>query len=537
MKPLALGTACALAFLLLISVANLAPGTTGSGQDAVKAAFVGYRVVQHPLPVAGSQPWTITTDPAGRIWFVEQAGNRIGMFDPSSGSFSEFRIPTRGALPQGISVDPGGNVWFVEVNASRLGELPSGSDSILEFGIPRGTAGLACGPVGVTATAVRVWITCEFSNQIDEFNPATRSYEEFPLPVAFSAPLMTLFDAEGNFWFTAADSNMLGYVTTAELRNGTSAGIDEFAPVNQTYPWTFSSPVTQVLLQSSLEIPSQIAFSPDGSSIWITEHGASTFDRLDVSSRVLVKYWTPKPESSSYPNSLPNGVAVDSSGIVWMAVHYGNAIARFDPSSSQLIEYQIPCCSGGLAATLYLTLGGGGTVWFTEFNGNALGELIPDSSVLGPSIMVSAGAATVGSSASITALFTLSLPNSARSPEAAHLSVTGITGSGSLQNATASFYPQQMELTPGTNSTSQIRISTGGLRPGAYYLTVSARLEGLNATESLLIMMNVQGGQSLGQLELLYALAVGAVASAGVVGVLAYGSRRRLRTRTVRFVS
>ena len=82
-----------------------------------------YDILQYPLPNGSSQPLQITTDNSGRVWFVEQTSNQIGMFNPVNKQFSEYTIPTKNALPESIAVDAEGNTWFAELGANQLGEL------------------------------------------------------------------------------------------------------------------------------------------------------------------------------------------------------------------------------------------------------------------------------------------------------------------------------------------------------------------------------------------------------------------------------
>lgn len=510
---------------ILLSQAPTPSIATASSRTQIQTAqFVPYMITQHKLPTGSAQPWTITSDTSGRIWFVEQSSNQVGMYDPTTDSFQEYPIPTPSSFPQGIAVGPDGSVWFVEVSTSKLGVLAKGANQIVEYPIPKGPLGLSCGPIGVTPRIDAVWLTCEFSNQIDEFQTSTRTFNRFELPVPFSAPLAILFDPAGNFWFTAADAQSLGYAITARLQNGTSNGIQEIAPTNATNRYTFTNPLQSQPIITSLSYPSQLAFGPDGGSLWITEHSGSTFDRYVISTKSLVKYWTSRP-NARFPSSLPNGLAVDDKGIIWITEHYGNVIARFDPVVEQLTEYQIPCCSTSPAVTFYLTIDRMGTIWFSEFNGDAIGELVPEANQVGPSLTLAPSAATISSGSSATFSVSVSLPPGGPATSSVVLGISGITFSGALSNATATFTPSVLNVATGQTATSTLVITNKGLYPGVYYLTVGGRVVGQNLTESLILKLTVSGGGA--QTFELYALAVGGVASVAVIASLAYRSRKR----------
>ncbi len=494
------------------------------------------------LPNGSAGPWGITSDRFGRIWFVEESSNQIGMFDSSRENFTEYNIPTKNSLPEMIAVDNSGNVWFSELNPSQLGELKAGTSAIVEYKIPKNSENLACGPIGVTPDpSGNIWITCEFSNQIDEFIPQREAFLSFDLPVFFSAPLDIVLDHSGNFWFTAADSGMIGYVKVSDLKNGTSNGINEFAPINQTYAETITNPDSpSETVTTSLSTPSEIALSPDGSTLWITEHTASSFDKYEISSKTLVKYWTTQTGSSQYPDSLPNGIAIDKNGIVWIAEHYGNRVAEFDPETEEMIEYPIPCCSTGIAGTLYLTVASDGAVWFSEFYGNAIGELKPSPPGANDGLSVSISPSLLGMNSTGSTLKTsvsLILQNFSKGEQLisnATLEASGISSNGTLTNCMVSFEPSTLSLSENGKNTSVLTIETSGLKAGTYYLTISARTSPQSLIYSTILKVTVFGAPQPDRSLLIKGIILGGVASVAVVGLMAV---YLARTRKIRRAS
>ena len=503
--------------LLLAALMMFQPLGSATAQIAVPTSKDPlYTFSQYQIPQNSSQPGAITTDGGGNIWFVEQAGNVVASFDPSTGTFAAYPIPTANSIPQGIAVDAQGAVWFAELAPGKLGEIPPGSSTVREFDIPLGPDNLGCGPIGVTPHAGSIWITCEFSNQIDEFNPSDSSFREFDLPLIFSAPIQIVFDRSGNFWFTAADVGMLGYATVAQLQPGTADGFSEFAPINSSYITTISNPLLPGGgVRTSLSIPSGVALSPDGNSLWITEHGGSSFDHYEIGSKSLVKYFTSASSFTSYPNSLPNGIAIDAQGNIWIAEHGANKVAEFDPSTGSMVEYSVPCCGAGIAGVLYLALGPNGSVWFTEFFGNAIGELTPEAGIPPASVNLNPGRIELGPTAE--AMVSIEVSWGTAGQEAGQnfsFQASGITNTGSLQNATASFSPAIASL--GSNSTysTTLTISTMGLSPGTYYLTIGAVSSSTGTTSSRFLVLTVPGGNQ----DLL--LEIGVIAAA----ILALGA-------------
>ncbi|MGI0092156.1 MAG: virginiamycin B lyase family protein, partial [Nitrososphaerales archaeon] len=337
-----------------------ATGLLGSSQVTVLSSngpgsTVQYRMAQYPLPAGSSGPWAIATDSIGRVWVVEQVSNQLAAFDPSSSTFKEYTIPTPNSTANSVVVDISGNVWFTELTGDRLGELKLGATSIAEYKIPSGSTSfagqseaLSCGPIGVVPSSQgSLWVLCLFSNQIDEFFPVNGTFNSFDLPVFQSGPAGLVFDHAGNFWFTAADANMIGHGVVSELRNNTSDGIQETAPQNETYTYNFDHATDfrgdTESIKSSLPTPSGIALSPDGHTLWISEHVDSSFDSYNILTKSLDRFWTSQTHQEfGYPVSFPNGLAVDAGGNVWIAEHYGNKVAEFNQGTGKLTEYVVP---------------------------------------------------------------------------------------------------------------------------------------------------------------------------------------------------
>jgi streptogramin lyase len=472
-------------------------------------------MTQYALPNGSTGPSQITSDAKGGIWFVEQGSDQIGHFNPQTRAFSEFDIPTPGALPEGIAVDSNGEVWFDELSSNGLGVLFPANGTIREITIPPGPDGIGCGPIAITPQGNgSYWIACEFSNQLDEYTPSLGVLKQFDLPVPLSAPLQIIFDRSGSIWFTAADAGMLGTAELDQLRPGTTDGIDEFAPLNDSYVTTIVNPLLPSgSVRTSLAVPSVMALSPDGSSLWVSEHGGGSFDRYGIESKTLTKYFTSLPSSSLYTQSLPNGIAVDASGYVWVAEHYGNRIAEFDPSTGSMLEYPVPCCRSGIAGTLYLTPGANGTIWFTENFGSAIGEL----SLTGASAPFVVGTTPSDIALDSTGRATLSVgvsssPGGVGSLGTLTLGAAGISRSGDLENLTATFGP----LAPSANGTGEsatLTLESSGLRPGSYYITVGAASSTTGLISSSVLVVTVTQGSLL----VWVALAAAFVAAASVL--------------------
>ena len=513
------------------------------------AESVQYQMKQFPLPAGSTGPWSIASDSDGRIWVVEQGSNQLASFFPPAATFHEYRIPTPNSTAGSVATDSNGNVWFTELTSNKLGELKNGSSQIVEFKIPGGSTTLAgqqqqlsCGPSdAVAGPQGEIWVLCLFSNQIVEFFPSNASSASFDLPVFQSGPAGIVFDHNGNFWFTAADANMIGHGRVSQLQNNTSDGIDETAPLNATYTFNFQHATDlqgdTANIKSSLPTPSGIALSPDGNTLWITEHVDSSFDSYNIQTKSLDRFWTSQTNDDfGYSISFPNGVAVDQNGNVWISEHYGNKIAEFNPVSNSLTEYMIPCCGSSSAGVYTLTLGQNGTIWFVEILGGAIGELVPVSNPdQSFKISVNSNVVSVGRNAAITVPISMQYSNfTAGRENNVTLGISGISSTGSLAGASSQFSPSSLLLFGSATVSSNLTFSAQSLRSGIYYLTVSATIPQQNVIYSVVLKVVVGSLPSPYYQLFVDGAAIGIVSSIIVVGALALRRRKNFGRSSAR---
>ncbi len=185
---------------------TLALGNELARFDPVTAAWT-----IHPLE-EGLYPHTLRFDAVGRVWFTVAASNHLGMLDPATGAIRMVRLPARtfgqevalrllpamlwlgryvdlrGAaeggsgfslpVPYGIDVAPDGSIWFSQLNEHRIGRLDPASFAYemidTPFSAPRRLRFDSRG---------RLWIPGFSSGVVARFDPATREFRSFELPI------------------------------------------------------------------------------------------------------------------------------------------------------------------------------------------------------------------------------------------------------------------------------------------------------------------------------------------------------------------
>jgi streptogramin lyase len=224
----------------------------------------------------GYYPHTLRFDARGRIWYSIAASNHLGMYDPSTGDARELRLPSRtlgqavamrmmpffmwlgrhvdlrsaaadsdgfnAPIPYGVDVAPDGSVWFSQLNEHRIGRVDPDTfeiemvdtpftgprrmrfDSKGGLWIPGFSSGLVARfdpksrefetfelpvePLGsetpyalhVDRRTDEVWICGTNSDSLIRFVPATKQFTIYPLPTRVTYTREIDFDAQGRVW-------------------------------------------------------------------------------------------------------------------------------------------------------------------------------------------------------------------------------------------------------------------------------------------------------------------------------------------------
>lgn len=164
----------------------------------------------HPLE-QGYYPHTLRFDAKGRVWYSVAASNHIGVYDPGDGSHRWIRLPAptwgqafasralplflwlgrhvdlsstsagegvSAPVPYGVDIAPDGGVWFSQLNAHRIGRIDPDTLEVelidTPFTAPRRLRFDGHG---------RLWIPGFSSGLLARFDPATRRFETWPIPI------------------------------------------------------------------------------------------------------------------------------------------------------------------------------------------------------------------------------------------------------------------------------------------------------------------------------------------------------------------
>lgn len=296
------------------------------------------------------------------------------------GTISEFTIPTAGGNPEAITVGPDGNIWFTEESRSKIGFINPTTLAFTEFNLPSPNNAMNTVSYGITTGPDKnIWFT-EWNQGKIGFVTTQGNFTEFALSNVAARPFGIVSGPDGNLWFTEAAGGMIGRITT----KGT---ITEYALPTQS-------------------VPQEITVGPDG-ALWFTDAGTNSIGRITtdgsiheyhlpaavntlfgIASASDGKVWfTANGQAGSmlpdgtgitlYPfaSGLANGrgITSGSSGSVWCTEFAGNAIVNFAQNGTRT-DYPLP---NDASRPSQIVIGPDGNIWFTEVSSNRLGRIIP----------------------------------------------------------------------------------------------------------------------------------------------------------------
>lgn len=277
------------------------------------------RIVEFPLPHAGSGPTTIAVAPDGTVWFTESSGNRIGRMAPDGGELIEYDVPTAGSAPRIIALGADGNLWFSEHAAAKMARItPAGV--ITEFPLPTPDSqprAIALGADG------NIWFGMFAAGKIGRITPSGQ-ITEFAIPTPNSGPRALAAGPDGNVWFSEFHASKIGRITPG-------------------------GEITEFALPRPDSGPGDITAGADG-ALWFIELNGTMDGRVVSGNRVgritvqgqITEFDIPSAAGS------PTNVAVGPDRNVWYTK--GAALGRVTPAG-QITEFPLPADARAVGLT------------------------------------------------------------------------------------------------------------------------------------------------------------------------------------------
>ncbi len=124
----------------------------------------------------GSGPYGITTTPSGEVFYASLAGNHIAQINTQTGEATVIEPPTKGQGARRVWSDSHGRIWVSYWNTGQVGMYDPVSKTWREWKLP--------GNAHVYSVWVddkdKVWLTDWSINAIVRFDPVTEKFDSFP---------------------------------------------------------------------------------------------------------------------------------------------------------------------------------------------------------------------------------------------------------------------------------------------------------------------------------------------------------------------
>ena len=153
----------------------------------------------------GRGPYGITATSDGSVWYVSLAGSHLGRLDPGTGDVTILEPPTARQGARRAWADSSDRIWVSEWEAGQVGVYDPSSEAWKEWRAPGDN------PM-IYAVFVddrdQVWLTDFGANAIVRFDPSTEAFETFELPSA-DAAVRQLHGRRGEVWGAESGTDKL----------------------------------------------------------------------------------------------------------------------------------------------------------------------------------------------------------------------------------------------------------------------------------------------------------------------------------------
>jgi virginiamycin B lyase len=124
----------------------------------------------------GSGPYGIATTPKGEVFYASLAGNHIAQINTDSGEATVIEPPTKGQGARRVWPDSRGRIWVSYWNTGQVGMYDPATGAWREWKLP--------GNAHTYSVWVddkdKVWLTDWSINAIVRFDPVTEKFDSFP---------------------------------------------------------------------------------------------------------------------------------------------------------------------------------------------------------------------------------------------------------------------------------------------------------------------------------------------------------------------
>ena len=403
--------------------ATAAVATPSNLQPEADSPIPKLSLSEWTVPTAASQPYGIGVDTNGRVWFTENATNKIARFDPSNNNFTEWNVPTPNSQPHNVFVKlvtvsnvSLTQVFFTEFASSKIARFDSSTNNLTEWALPAGS-----NPAGIYVDEKNdIWFTESGRDIIARLTTSTNTLTEWTLPGATSTPGTPLLKPWGIYvqvvttplysnrfvWFTETLGNKIGRLEVTSNRltiwDLGSLGLGLYQPtdliigVSQTLPVAIitnmnnkisvlgndtggGSLYEEAVLPSLTSGPMGVTYDSPRNAAWFAENNVGNIANLNTTNVLAGQLLTPTyctitPLAGSPTCSSPSTMASSNITSTVSTVAGISQVRTPTPPATVSIhqgpvegitEYSLPSTA---SRPTYVAVDSLGNVWFTESN-------------------------------------------------------------------------------------------------------------------------------------------------------------------------
>lgn len=189
-----------------------------------------------------------------------------------------------------------------------------------------------------------LWWTGQWANVLGRLDPKTGAMKEYPLKTPQSGPHGLTADKAGNIWYTG---NAKAHVGKLDPKTG---AVTE-------YP----------MPDPAARDPHTPIFDLKG-NLWFTLQQANMVGRLNPQTGEIKLVTMPAPRS------LPYGMVVSSTGMVFIVEFGTNKVASFEPNTMEIREYPLP---NPQTRPRRIAITSDDVIWYSDYSRGYLGRLDP----------------------------------------------------------------------------------------------------------------------------------------------------------------
>lgn len=446
-------------------------------------------IKEYAIPTQCTLPLAITSDPGGRLWFVQTNTGMVGLFDPATESFGEFLNPLwpEGArsMMWGADYSADNSIWYSDEVNDSLWRFSIDDQQYRRVNIPAGEPGVQARmdplPQRVMVDGSQILVNDLFGNRISILDASlsgdSRVDIPSPLPLAFTGGFAK--GAGSDIWYTTwtagEGEGLLVKLDRDGYQRDLASGDDPEANLT-----TFDLPDGAFTING-------VATGHDG-RVWLADTSTSSFYGFDPADESFTRYTTARPIEAVYGNQTgvvvsplarPYWAGVHNDGRIIFNEQTSNRISLFDPSSESLTGYDIPSRNPAWADCGDIADCGvaqafdfepvGDKVWYTGWVANVIGA-VDTSAPLPVSVSIEPRTVTHGSDEVVVMTVSASEPVS--------VSVSANASTSSLV-ASIPLDMTVLDLEAGGRAVIPVGVFSDDPEPGTYKMLLGVQADGV----------------------------------------------------------